>query len=50
MELLIPSKVWEDQELYRTTAIELVKKFQDNFKQYDLGDNQVLNAGPTLDS
>ena len=50
VELLIPSKVWEDQELYRTTAIELVKKFQDNFKQYDLGDNQVLNAGPTLDS
>ena len=50
VQLLIPSKVWEDQELYRTTAIELVKKFQDNFKQYDLGDNQVLNAGPTLDS
>ena len=50
VKLLTPAKVWEDQELYRTTAIELVKKFQDNFKQYDLGDNQVRNAGPTLDS
>ena len=49
-KLLIPAKVWEDQKLYRTTAIDLVKKFQDNFKQYDLGDNQVRNAGPTLDS
>ena len=49
VELLIPAKVWEDQKLYHTMAIELVKKFQNNFKQYDLGDNQVRNAGPTLD-
>ena len=49
VELLIPAKVWEDQKLYHTMAIELVKKFQNNFKQYDLGDIQVRNARPTLD-
>ena len=47
--LLIPSKAWKDQEGYRATAIELVKKFQENFKQYDLGDAEVRNAGPVLD-
>ena len=47
--LLIPSKAWKDQDEYHTTAIELVKKFQKNFEQYDLGDAEVLNAGPVLD-
>jgi len=48
-EVLIPAKVWKDQEEYRDTAIELVNKFQKNFKQYDLGDSEIRNAGPTLD-
>jgi len=26
----------------------LVQKFQDNFKQYDRGDEVVKNAGPTI--
>ena len=47
--LLIPDKVWQDQGEYRSTAIELVKKFQKNFEQYDLGDSEVRNAGPVLD-
>jgi ATP-dependent phosphoenolpyruvate carboxykinase len=47
--LLIPSRAWKDQDEYHTTAIELVKKFQKNFEQYDLGDAEVLNAGPVLD-
>jgi len=47
--LLIPLKAWKDQDEYHTTAIELVKKFQKNFEQYDLGDAEVLNAGPVLD-
>jgi hypothetical protein len=29
--------------------MELVKKFQKNFEQYDLGDAKVRNAGPVLD-
>ena len=41
--LLIPDKVWQDQGEYRSTAIELVKKFQKNFEQYDLGDSEVRN-------
>ena len=47
--LLIPAKVWKDQEEYRETAKDLVKKFQKNFEQYDLGDSEVRNAGPNLD-
>jgi phosphoenolpyruvate carboxykinase (ATP) len=47
--LLIPSKAWKDQDEYHTTAIELVKKFQKNFEQYDIGDAEVRNAGPVLD-
>ncbi len=46
--LLIPAKIWTDEEEYRSTAIDLVTKFQDNFTQYDLGDADVREAGPSL--
>jgi len=44
--LLIPAKIWKDQIVYRSTANDLVKKFQSNFDQYDLGDRKVREAGP----
>ena len=45
-KLLIPAKVWEDQALYKSTAIVLVEKFQNNFNQYDIKDSAIRNAGP----
>ncbi len=46
--LLIPRNIWADEEAYRSTAMDLVKKFQDNFTQYDLGDEYVRDAGPSI--
>jgi phosphoenolpyruvate carboxykinase (ATP) len=43
---LIPSKAWEIEEDYHQSAKELVKKFHDNFKLYDNGDNQIRSGGP----
>ncbi|MBC8346603.1 MAG: phosphoenolpyruvate carboxykinase (ATP) [Candidatus Marinimicrobia bacterium] len=48
-DILMPAKAWKDQNEYHRIAIELVQKFQKNFEQYDLGDSEILNAGPTLD-
>ena len=44
--LLVPAKIWKDQIVYRSTANDLVRKFQSNFDQYDLGDRKVREAGP----
>jgi len=46
--LLNPIRAWNNLDEYHTTAKELVQKFQANYKQYDLGDTAVLNAGPSL--
>ena len=46
--LLNPIRAWDNLDEYHTTAKELVQKFQANYKQYDLGDTAVLNAGPSL--
>jgi len=46
--LLIPSKIWKDQIIFRNTANDLVSKFQDNFIKYDLGDSTIRDAGPKL--
>ena len=45
--LLIPSKAWSDKEEYASVANNLVSKFQANFEQYDLGDEEIRNAGPS---
>ena len=45
-KLLIPAKIWKDQIVYGSTANDLVRKFQSNFDQYDLGDRKVREAGP----
>ena len=46
--LLNPIRAWNNLDEYHTTAKESVQKFQANYKQYDLGDTAVLNAGPSL--
>ena len=46
--LLNPLKAWEDVEEYHKSARELIQKFQDNYKTYDLGDENILNAGPSF--
>ena len=46
--LLNPLRAWDDLNDYHTSAKKLVKKFQDNYKKYDLGDNDILEAGPKL--
>ena len=47
-KLLNPMRAWNDSDHYRTTAEDLVKKFQKNYQQYDLGDKAVHRAGPAL--
>ena len=47
-KLLNPMRAWNDPDHYRTTAEDLVKKFQKNYQQYDLGDKTVHRAGPAL--
>lgn len=46
--LLVPAKAWTNKNEYHQTAAKLVKKFQKNFEQYDLGDSAVRDAEPTL--
>ena len=46
--LLNPVRAWDNLDEYHTTVKELVQKFQANYKQYDLGETAVLNAGPSL--
>ena len=45
--LLNPLKDWKDVEEYHRSARELIQKFQENYKMYDLGDENILNAGPS---
>ena len=47
-KLLNPMRAWNDPDHYHTTAEDLVKKFQKNYQQYDLGDKAVHRAGPAL--
>ena len=47
-KLLNPMRAWNDPDHYRTTAEDLVKKFQKNYQQYDLGDEAVHRAGPEM--
>jgi phosphoenolpyruvate carboxykinase (ATP) len=48
--MLVPAKAWKDQNEYNNIAKQLVKKFQKNFEQYDLGDAEILGAGPKIDN
>jgi len=43
--LLNPEETWQSHEDYQMYLIELVKKFQDNFKKFDVG-HDIISAGP----
>lgn len=45
-DLLDPMKAWIDLEEYHQSAKELVKKFNLNYRKYDLGDELIRSAGP----
>ena len=47
-KILNPLNAWSDLEEYHSSAKMLVRKFQENYKQYDLGDLNILNAGPKI--
>ena len=43
--LLNPIKTWDNEEEYQTYLAELVQKFQDNFKKFDVN-QEIIAAGP----
>ena len=45
---LNPLYAWKDLNKYHTSAKMLVNKFQKNYYLYDLGDKNILNAGPKI--
>ena len=47
-ETLLSSKAWSDLEEYKSVAEQLVKKFQENFKEFNIDDDKILKAGPKL--
>lgn len=47
-KLLNPKTAWSNLESYRVAAKNLVSKFQDNYKKYDLGDKMVTLGGPKI--
>lgn len=46
-QLLDPRKTWKDQTAYEKHAHELIEKFVDNFKRFDVSD-LIRDAGPHL--
>ena len=46
--VLNPQTAWKNLDEYHQSAKNLVKKFQENYKKYDLGDEKILKAGPTI--
>ena len=47
-DILIPSKAWSSKEDYIKIAVSLVEKFQNNFREYNIADENIRNAGPKL--
>ena len=45
-DILNPQNAWSDKDLYNRSAIDLVVKFKENYKKYDLGDDKIRNGGP----
>ena len=48
VKILKPELAWDDNDKYHQTANSLVSKFQKNYKIYDLGDEDLLRAGPSF--
>ena len=47
-KILNPIYAWQDIDQYHMSAKMLVEKFQENYRLYDLGDKNILNAGPKI--
>jgi phosphoenolpyruvate carboxykinase (ATP) len=48
-EILNPRNTWEDKELYDKKAIELGKKFQENFAKFEeFANAEILAGGPLV--
>ena len=47
-ETLLSSKAWSDLEEYKSVAEQLVNKFQENFKEFNIDDDKIVKAGPKL--
>ena len=47
-DILIPSRAWSSKEDYIKIAESLVEKFQNNFREYNIADENIRNAGPKL--
>jgi len=47
-DILISSKAWSSKEDYIKIAESLVEKFQNNFNEYNIEDENIRNAGPKL--
>ena len=47
-EILLSAKAWSDLEEYKSVAEQLVKKFQENFKEFNIDDDKIIKAGPKL--
>ena len=47
-KLLNPIRAWSNVDEFESSARSLVKKFQENYKQYDLGDKAIREAGPAV--
>ena len=47
-ETLLSAKAWSDLEEYKSVAEQLVNKFQENFKEFNIDDDKILKAGPKL--
>ena len=45
-KILNPLNAWSDVEPYNNSAKDLVIKFKENYKKYDLGDDKIRNGGP----
>ncbi|WP_032121417.1 phosphoenolpyruvate carboxykinase (ATP) [Clostridium amazonitimonense] len=48
-EMLNPINLWEDKEAYHNKAIELAKKFKENFKKFKEVSEDIANAGPVIE-
>ena len=46
--ILNPLHAWTNDKEYHSAARRLVKKFQENYGKYDLGDSEVRQSGPTI--
>ena len=45
--LLNPQNTWENKQAYRDASNQLIEKFQDNFKRFNV-ETIIKNAGPTI--